>query len=183
MFTTLHRVCKHLLHAAAAEPAQAAAAATAKVQVGWRLINPELGLAAWVAQTVPDAASPRQGAAPLGSAILVLIDPEDCDAPREWARQLAADHPGRPVVLPLWQQERLRRAGVPAEVALQLLLQHLRDDGLVGAAPPMLLSADKTRALARCYVQRYHGSVQTLAGFSDAPALRAGAPALQRLLA
>lgn len=179
--TTLPRHFSRLLHAAVAEPAQAAASAT--VQVRWRLINPELGLAAWVAQTEPDAASPRQGATPLGSAILVLIDPEDCDAPREWARQLAAEHPGHPVVLPLWQHERLQRAGVPAEVALQLLLQHLRDDGLVGAAPPMVLSADKTRALARCYVQRYHGAVQTLARPSGAPASRARAPALQRLLA
>jgi len=179
--TSLKRHFARLLHTAAAQPAQAAA--TANVQIRWRLINPELGLAAWVAQTEPDAASPCKGASPLVSAILALIDPEDSDAPREWARQLAADHPGHPVVLPLWQAERLHHAGVPAEVALQLLLQHLRDDGLVGAAPPLVLSTDKSRALARCYVQRYHGSVQTLVCSGGAPAARAGAQALQWLLA
>lgn len=151
LLSTLQRHFTHLLHAWASDPVPASACAD--VRIAWHLIHADLGLAAWVAEAGPV----RAAHAPAASAILVLTHPEECDTtPREWARQLAAAHPGHPVVLPLWQDERLRRAGIAAEVALHLLLQRLRDDGLVGAAAPMVLSADKTRELASCYAQRYH---------------------------
>lgn len=154
--TTLKRHFARLLHGWALAPAPASA--HAEVRISWRLIHAELGLAAWVAETGPQ----RTTCSPAASAVLVLTDPDDSESPRELARQLAAAHPGHPVVLPLWQAEQLQQAGLPPEVALQLLLQRLRDDGLVGSAPPTLLSSDKTRALARCFTQRYDAHMQSL---------------------
>jgi len=169
--STLKRHFAKLLRGHALAPAPAAA--NADVRICWRLIHAELGLAAWVAEGGPA----RRAGSPAARAILALADPDDSESPRELARQLAATHLGRLVVLPLWQGEQLQKAGVPAEVALHLLLQRLRDDGLVGAAAPMVLSANKTRDLARCYAQRYHASTQSMARNSPMAVHRDGSHA------
>jgi len=138
----------------------AATVAQTELSVRWRCINAELGLAAWVAEPADRLALPRQ---PRGAKL--LLAPEGGDGPAlARLRQLAALHPDCLIVLPRWQNERLAAAGVPAEVALHLVLLRLRDDGWVGAATPMLLASAACLALAERYAQRYRALTQSLPG-------------------
>jgi len=157
MYPLLKRLWQRLNLGFLPMPAPMAASA---LSVRWRCINAELGLAAWVAEPADRLALPRQ---PRGAKL--LLAPEGGDGPAlERLRQLAALHPDCLIVLPRWQGERLAAAGVPAEVALHLVLLRLRDDGWVGAATPTLLSTAASRALAERYALRYRALTQSLPG-------------------
>ena len=168
MYSLLTRLWQDFNHDPRPSPAPAA---EAEPTLRWRCINAELGLAAWVAEPACRPTLPRLPRQPRSAKL--LLAPEGSDsAALERLRQLAAADPDRLFVLPRWQSERLAAAKIPAEVALHLVLQRLRDDGWVGAATPTLLTTAASRGLADRYALRYRAQTQSLLG--------SGNPAQQR---
>lgn len=147
MFTSLHRVCNRLLQALR----QSASPDTVAVRLQWRLVNAELGLAAWVAYAPCQQESDRPGA----TALIATLDPDSEQAPRELARALAVAHPGQWVVAPLWTSARLAAAGIPPEVALHCVLQNLRLDTPIGPSAPTLLTTAATRDWCHRYASQF----------------------------
>ncbi len=161
MLTALYPLLRRLLQALV----QSSSPATVAVRLQWRLVNAELGLAAWVAYAPSQQESDRPGA----SALIASLDPDSEQAPRELARALAVAHPGQWVVAPLWTPARLSAAGIPPEVALHCVLQNLRLDTPIGAAAPTLLTTAATRDWCRRYASLFHAHTRPCPPLHAAP--------------